>query len=139
MMTIGAPDWQNLGEYKSLVNPDSGKSDSDPLLEFIESKDYLTCSPAEMKKTGWRAVKSVVKWHDRLFEIQVQPLVNYYLELDHMAGPSHRSFKLFRDAMRDELGQRVPLYGFYRNLLKMLFREGDISFFENDHASVVIT
>jgi hypothetical protein len=107
-------------------------------LEFIETKDYLTCDPAQMKKTGWRAIKSVVKWHGRLFEIQFQPLSNYYLELDHMAGPSHSSFKLKRDALRDEVSRQLPLYGFYRDLLKMLFLESEISF-ECDNASVVIT
>ena len=91
-----------------------------------------------MKKTGWRALKSVVMWHDKLFEIQVQPLENYYLELDHMAGPSHHSFKLRRDAMRDEIAQTIPLYGFYRDLLKMLFMDNEISF-ECKQASVTIT
>ena len=110
-------------------------SPTDLLLEFIETKNYLTCSPAEMKKTGWRAVKSVVRWHERLFEIQVQPLSNYYLELDHMAGPSHQSFKLSRDSMRDEVARRVPLYGFYRDLLKMLFMDSDVDF-ECANASV---
>ena len=110
---------------------------SNRLLEFIETKDYLTCPPEQMKKTGWRALKSVIKWHDRLFEIQVQPLNNYYLEIDHMAGPSHSSFKLQRDSMRSEFAEKIPLYGFYRNLLKMLFLECDVSF-ECENASVVI-
>jgi hypothetical protein len=119
------------------------------LLEFIETKDYLMCDPSQMKKTGWRALKSVVRWHDRLFEIQVQPLGNYYLELDHMSGPSHRSFKLGRDAMRSDVSRHVPLYGFYRDLLKKLFVETDPSFqhdrpggdfaFDCGNASVVIT
>lgn len=108
------------------------------LLEFIETKDYLNCDVNQMKKTGWRALKSVVRWYDRLFEIQVQPLVNYYLELDHMSGPSHRSFKLSRDSLRKQIIERIPLYGFYRDLLKMLFMETNISF-EYENASVVIT
>uniref|UniRef100_UPI003B985BBA hypothetical protein n=1 Tax=Klebsiella pneumoniae TaxID=573 RepID=UPI003B985BBA len=74
---------------------------SDRLLQFIETKDYLNCPPEALKKTGWKALKSVVELHDRLFEIQFQPLSNYYLELDHMAGPSHKSFKIVRDSMRD--------------------------------------
>jgi hypothetical protein len=90
-----------------------------------------------MKKTGWKALKSVIKWQGRLFEIQVQPLSNYYLEIDHMAGPSHSSFKLSRDSMRNDLTQSIPLYGFYRNLLKMLFLESDVSF-ECENASVHI-
>ena len=117
------------------VEDDGG--DSHQLLEFIETKDYLTCSPAQMKKTGWKALKSVARWRDRLFEIQVQPLSNYYLELDHMSGPSHRSFKLRRDSLRDELAERIPLYRFYRDLLKMLFMESNVSF-EYENASVVI-
>lgn len=107
------------------------------LLEFVEVKDYLTCSPEKMKKTGWRALKSVVKWNDRLFELQVQPLANYYLELDHMAGPSHSSFKSARDRMREDLARQYPLYGFYRQLLKMLFL-GTESAFNCENASVAI-
>lgn len=106
-------------------------------LVFIETKDYLTCAPSLMKRTGWKAIKSVVLWRERLFEIQVQPLTNYYLELDHMAGPSHSSFKLKRDALRDEITEVLPLYGFYRDLLKMLFQGTDVSF-ECQHASIVI-
>jgi ppGpp synthetase/RelA/SpoT-type nucleotidyltranferase len=113
------------------------RSSNGKLLQFLETKDYLTCDASNMKKTGWRALKSVVKWHDRLFEIQVQPLSNYYLELDHMSGQSHGSFKLRRDALRDELSQRIPLYGFYRDLLRMLFLESTISF-DCQNANVVI-
>ena len=135
---------QHIGADGVGGAPDDGLSlDDKParsLLEFIETKDYLHCSDLILKKTGWRALKSVARWHDRLFEIQVQPLVNYYLELDHMAGPSHSSFKLRRDALRDEVADRIPLYGFYRDLLKMLFMENadDVSF-DCANASVVIT
>jgi hypothetical protein len=107
-------------------------------LQIIETKNYLTCEPEKLKKTGWKALKSVARWHDRLFEIQIQPLSNYYLELDHMAGPSHSSFKISRDTLRDEISKRIPLYGFYRDLLKMIFMETNVSF-ENEHASVIIT
>lgn len=134
---IDGPAWEKLGALPDLPLAGEAKFSCDRTLEFVETKDYLTCAPSEMKRTGWKALKSVVKWHDRLFEIQVQPLNNYYLELDHMAGPSHRSFKLRRDSMRDEIAQRIPLYGFYRNLLKMLFKECEVSF-ESDKASVVI-
>jgi hypothetical protein len=107
-------------------------------LEILETKDYLTCDPSKKKKTGWEALKTVVRWGHQLFEIQVQPLVNYYLEVDHMAAPSHRSFKQQRDALRDEVAQRVPLYGFYRELLKMLFLEREVAF-QHENASVVVT
>lgn len=122
----------------NLVNmPVPGKSKTGTLFEFIETKNYLTCSPAQMKKTGWKALKSVVKWHERMFEVQFQPISNYYLELDHMAGPSHSSFKIRRDKLRDEVSQLHPLYGFYRKLLQRLFLGGDLSF-EYDKATVTI-
>jgi hypothetical protein len=108
------------------------------LLDFIETKDYLGCEESSMKKTGWKALKSVTNWNDRLIEFQVQPLDNYYLEIDHMAGPSHNSFKIRRDALREALTAQLPLYGVFRDLLKNLFHGNDISF-ERDNASVVIT
>ncbi len=108
------------------------------MFEFIETKDYLTPAHGMMKKTGWKALKSVVRWDDQLFEIQVQPLANYLLELDHMSGPSHHSFKMGRDALRDEVQQLLPLYGVYRDLLKSLFMNTEVSFVHRD-ASVVLT
>jgi hypothetical protein len=137
-LATSGPHWDSLDGLDFVPMPSSGRKPTDPLLDFIETKDYLTGPSEQMKKTGWRAIKSVTKWQDRLFEIQVQPLANYYLELDHMAGPSHRSFKLQRDAMREEVTRHLPLYGFYRDLLKMLFMESDISF-ESANASVVIS
>ena len=125
------------GKLTNLPVSPNGELAEDSLLEFIETKNYLTCSPAEMKKTGWKALKSVVKWHDRVFELQVQPLGNYYLELDHMSGPSHSSFKILRDKLRDEVSEQIPLYDFYRKLLKMLFLDGDASF-QYDKASVIL-
>jgi hypothetical protein len=107
------------------------------LLDVVETKDYLTCEPSRLKKTGWKAIKSVVRWGPELFEIQIQPLGNYYLEVDHMSGPSHQSFKLTRESLRDEIAHRVPLYGFYRELLKMLFLS-EAKSFEYKDASVVI-
>jgi hypothetical protein len=125
-------------DWVQYLSNDGQPEPSALVLDFIETKNYLTCDQSEMKKTGWRALKSVAKFNGRLFEIQVQPLGNYYLELDHMSGPSHSSFKLKRDDLRNEVAQRIPLYGFYRDLLKMLFLEEDISF-EAHNASVVIT
>lgn len=122
-----------LDEVGLPVNEDV----SHPLLAFIETKDYLTCDASKMKRTGWRAIKSVVEWNDCLFEIQIQPLANYYLELDHMAGPSHRSFKFTRDSLRDEVAKRIPLYGLYRELLTMLFKESNAPI-ESKNVSVII-
>ncbi|HTY59961.1 MAG TPA: hypothetical protein VMF59_14160 [Bacteroidota bacterium] len=116
----------------------NGPAPDAPFLEFVETKDYLTCDESQLKRTGWKALKSVVRWKNQLLEIQVQPLANYYLELDHMAGPSHRSFKHQRDTLRSEIAASLPLYGFYRDLLRMLFLESSVSF-DSLNASVVIT
>lgn len=135
-MTICETDVSRMQELCDISMPIK-RMTADKLLQFIETKDYLTCDPSKMKKTGWRALKCVARWRDRLFEIQIQPLANYYLELDHMSGPSHRSFKIQRDALRDEISKVVPLYGFYRDLLKMLFMNTDKSF-EYENAKVVL-
>ncbi len=137
-MTISESDVSRMQELCDLTVP-LKKSDDDRLLEFIETKDYLNCDASKMKKTGWRALKSVARWRDRLFEIQIQPLANYYLELDHMSGPSHRSFKTQRDTLRDEIAKCIPLYGFYRDLLKMLFLGTTDESFQHENASVVLT
>lgn len=133
-----ACDWGILDSLPGQFPGRAAAGSHHRLLEFIETKDYLTCEPAKLKKTGWKALKSVVRWDDQLFEIQVQPLANYYLELDHMSGPSHRSFKRVRDSLRDEVAALIPLYGFYRDLLKVLFMNADVSFVHRN-ASVVLT
>ncbi len=88
-------------------------------LEFLEIKDYL--SQGSGKNSGWTAVKSVVRWWDQTFELQVQPLPNYYREQERFTRESHRSFKISRDQLRDDLAHRLPLYGFVRELLRWLF------------------
>ena len=119
-LVLAGPGLDKIERLHGLAVPHNRQSASGFLLEFIETKDYLTCPMAQMKKTGWKALKSVVRWQNRLLEIQVQPLTNYYLELDHMSGPSHRSFKISRDSLRKKIARTFPLYGFYRDLLKML-------------------
>ena len=126
------------GADENAGDPAAHEEPGGRLLAFLETKDYLTCDASAMKKTGWKALKSVVQWKGQLLEIQVQPLANYYLELDHMSGPSHRSFKLLRDNFRSEVARVVPLYDFYRTLLRMLFQDSTVSF-DSAHASVVIT
>ncbi len=95
-------------------------SDQTVRLRFVETKDYM--SAAARKKSGWTAVKSVVSWWDRMFEIQVQPLRSYYRERERLTRESHRAWGDQREALRAELGDRVPLFGFYRELLRWLFR-----------------
>lgn len=85
-------------------------------LEFLEVKDYLASKPS-----GWQALKSVVHWWDSTMELQIQPLRNYLRERERLTTESHAGFKTRREQMRSELTQRIPLYGFYRTLLRWLF------------------
>ncbi len=89
-------------------------------LEFLEVKDYLT--PVDRKQSGWSAMKSVVRWASGTFEIQVQPLRNYLLERERLTQESHAGFKSRREELRDRVTARMPLFGFYRDLLQWLFR-----------------
>jgi len=88
-------------------------------LAFIEVKDYL--ARESRKHSGWSAIKSVVAWSGRTFEVQVQPLSNFLHERERLTRESHASFKLTRERVRDEISARLPLFAFYRALLRWLF------------------
>jgi hypothetical protein len=88
-------------------------------LEFIEVKNYL--EHESRKRSGWSAMKSVVAWGGRTFELQVQPLSNFLHERERLTRESHASFKSTRERVRDEISARMPLFGFYRALLRWLF------------------
>lgn len=98
-------------------------SDRSRRLELVEVKDYL--GGADRKRSGWSAVKSVFRWNDGTFEIQVQPLRNHLRERERLTSESHAGFKARRETLRDEIAREVPLFGFYRDLLKWLFVSPD--------------
>ena len=106
----------SLDELAGLGIP---ASESTGLLDFVEVKDYLDNG----KRSGWKAMKSVVRWWDDTFEIQVQPLRNYLAERERLTRESHASFRLKREELRDQVAESVPLFGFYRDLLRWLFLE----------------
>ncbi|HRV91134.1 MAG TPA: hypothetical protein P5526_03110 [Anaerolineae bacterium] len=91
-------------------------------LEFVEVKDYLG---RQRKQSGWEAVKSVVRWGDKTFEIQVQPLRNFLRERELLTRESHTSFKAKRERVREQVAQQIPLFHFYRELLRWLFLSPD--------------
>lgn len=91
-------------------------------LEFVEVKDYLK---GKRKQSGWEAIKSVVRWSDKTFEIQIQPLRNFLRERELLTKESHTSFKSNRERVREQVAQKVPLFGFYRDLLRWLFLNPD--------------
>lgn len=102
-----------------LARLDVPCGDSTASLQFLETKNYLDTGRA--KQSGWRAMKSVVDWWERTFELQLQPLDNYYRERDRLTQESHAAFKSRREALRDRVAQKLPLFGFYRDLLRWLF------------------
>jgi hypothetical protein len=88
-------------------------------LEWVEVKDYLTHD--DRKQSGWEAVKSVVRWGDKLVEIQIQPLRNFLHERELLTRESHVSFKVNREQVRRQVAERIPLFRFYQDLLRWLF------------------
>ncbi len=88
-------------------------------LQLVEVKDYL--DRPSRKQSGWSALKSVVHWGGKTFEVQVQPLSNFLHERERLTKESHTSFKSTRERVRDEVAARTPLFGFYRALLRWLF------------------
>jgi hypothetical protein len=86
-------------------------------------KDYL--NSRGRKRSGWQAIKSVVRWHGKTFEIQIQPLRNFLHEREQLTTESHSGFKAQREQVRDEIAKQIPLFGFYRDLLQWLFADGD--------------
>ncbi|MBL8957331.1 MAG: hypothetical protein JNK82_41545 [Myxococcaceae bacterium] len=101
-----------------LVAHDFGEGAPSRRLEVIEVKDYL--ERPSRKQSGWSALKSVVSWGGRTFEIQVQPLSNFLHERERLTRESHQGFKSTRERVRDEVAAKVPLFGFYRSLLRWL-------------------
>ena len=87
---------------------------------IIEVKNYL----AARKKSGWKALKSVVNWWGQTFEIQIQPLTNYFLEQEYLTRESHSAFKQRRDQIYRRVGESDRVFAFYHELLQWLFRDG---------------
>jgi hypothetical protein len=94
-------------------------SDATKRMAFIEVKDYM--AQRGRKATGWEAIKSVFRWWDTMIEVQVQPLANFHREREALTAESHGGFKARRDALRNQIADRLPLFGFYRDLLRWLF------------------
>jgi hypothetical protein len=93
-------------------------------LECLEVKDYLNEAQG-LKASGWQAIKSVFQWWDTMIEVQVQPLGNYLQERERLTRESHAGFKSRREDIRNQVAAALPLFGFYRDLLKWLFLEPD--------------
>lgn len=95
-------------------------------FSLLETKDYL--SKERAKNSGWKALKLVVYWGDRPFEVQIQPVRNYLRERERLTQESHASFKSTREQVRNHIVAQFPLFGFFRDLLRWLFRaEGAIA------------
>lgn len=96
--------------------------DSTRRLQLVEVKSYL--SDDDKKRSGWGAVKSVASWWDKLFEIQILTLATHHNEREHLTRESHTGHKSRRESVRDAVAERLPLFKFYRDLLRWLFIAG---------------
>lgn len=94
-------------------------NDETSRLQLVEFKDYLT--PKNRKRSGWEAYKAVFKWNGRMFEIQIQTLHNFLRERELLTHESHDGYKIKRELIRDRVSADLPLYSFYRDLLRWLF------------------
>jgi ppGpp synthetase/RelA/SpoT-type nucleotidyltranferase len=88
-------------------------------LSFVETKDYIRNAE---KNSGWEAMKSVITWGGRMFEVQVQPLSNFWREREHLTRESHAGFKSRREEIRLQVAERIPLFRFYQSLLRWLIQ-----------------
>ncbi len=93
-------------------------------LLLLEEKDYM--SSGSQKQSGWQALKLVVSWMDKTFEVQIQSLRNYLSEQEFLTKESHAGFKARREQLRDEITLRDPHFGYIRALLFWMFR-GDVT------------
>ncbi len=110
-----AKSWMRAELEEAGVTPQEGTY----RLELVETKDYLTLQGR--KGSDWMAIKSVVRWWGKPFELQIQPLRNHYRERERVTRESHDQHKARREQLRDEVAARIPLFGFYRDLLRWAF------------------
>ncbi|MEZ4265849.1 MAG: hypothetical protein R3F39_05685 [Myxococcota bacterium] len=106
-------------EDADLLARDVPAGDDTREIRLLEVKNYL--SDAGGKASGWEAMKSVLRWWGHTFELQIQPLSNYFLERERLTAESHAGFKSRREAVRDSVAHSQWLFGFYRDLLRWLF------------------
>jgi hypothetical protein len=89
-------------------------------LRYLEVKAY---SVDNGKESGWMAIKSVVMWRGGVFEIQIQPLLNFWKEREFLMRESHAGFKAQREQVREHVAKQIPLFDFYNRLLKWMFQD----------------
>jgi hypothetical protein len=100
-----------------LSSRDVPIDESTHAVQLLEVKNYL----GDGKLSGWEAMKTVLAWWGHTFEVQIQPLSNYFLERERLTAESHAGFKSRREAVRDSVAHSQWLFGFYRDLLRWLF------------------
>ena len=92
-------------------------------LAFLETKNYLL----KPKHSGWRAIKSIIRWQQTLFELQIEPLQIYLMEQAHIGSLSHGAYRQHRHTIRSQLAEQMPLFKFFQQLLVWLFSEADLN------------
>jgi hypothetical protein len=105
-------------------------------LQWLEVKEYLESGHA--KVSGWEAIKSVVRWNGKTFELQIQPLRSFLGERERLTRESHVSFKAQRERVRQQVAEHVPLFRFYGELLRWLFLDPQSPPPEYPHVRLVL-
>lgn len=108
---------EDLHRVGSSTYPESAEK-----LRYLEVKDYAV---KHEKESGWKAIKSVVMWRGCVFEIQIQPLLNFWKEREFLMRESHAGFKAKREQVREHVARQIPLFGFYKRLLTWMFQDID--------------
>jgi ppGpp synthetase/RelA/SpoT-type nucleotidyltranferase len=129
---LESKEWE--GRELETVGIDTSSSAAN--LEFLEVKNYIN---AHEKESGWEAMKSVVRWNEKTVEIQIQPLRNFWREREVLTRESHAGFKSRREEARNQVADHVPLFRFFRALLKALVQSSDAPIPEFSGVTVVVT
>jgi hypothetical protein len=106
----------SVSELQAVGEPFTPRAEQ---LIFLETKDYIREGE---KNSGWEAMKSVIMWAGKMFEVQVQPLGNFWREREYLTRESHAGFKSRREEIRQQVAERIPLFRFYQNLLRWLIQ-----------------
>jgi ppGpp synthetase/RelA/SpoT-type nucleotidyltranferase len=109
-------------------------SDEVRSLRIVELKDYLS----DRKKSGWGALKAVLQWAGKTFELQIQTANAYHRELLYLTRESHAGHKQRREALRRKVGEQIPLFAFYIDLLQWLFVEEEGAPPEHENIEVIL-
>lgn len=94
----------------------------DPPGTSARAREHLGDEHASQKVSPKQPPASGAPTADRCSPVELR---NHLRERDRLTSESHAGFKARRETLRDEIVREVPLFGFYRDLLKWPFVSPD--------------